>query len=132
MDMAQMVGKTGRVIAADLQDGMLEKLEHKIQNTELEQRITLLRCREGSIGLSEKVNFVLAFYMVHEIPDQGAFFEELATIVRPGGRMLVVEPPFHVSKAAFSETIRKARGAGFEPAEGPRVILSKTVILKKG
>ena len=36
IDMAQMVGKTGRVIAADLQEGMLQKLKDKIHGTELE------------------------------------------------------------------------------------------------
>lgn len=35
IDMAQMVGKSGRVIAADLQEGMLQKLRDKIQGTEL-------------------------------------------------------------------------------------------------
>jgi len=43
-----------------------------------------------------------------------------------------VEPPFHVSRSAFLKTIRKAQDAGFKPDEGPRVILSKTVILRKG
>jgi hypothetical protein len=33
---------------------------------------------------------------------------------------------------AFEETIRKAREAGLKPVEAPKVLLSKTVILKKG
>ncbi len=41
IDIAQMVGKSGRVIAADLQEGMLQKLREKIQGTALEERITL-------------------------------------------------------------------------------------------
>ncbi len=45
---------------------------------------------------------------------------------------IIVEPPFHVSKTAFQETIRKARDAGYKPVEGPKVLLSKTVMLKKG
>lgn len=48
------------------------------------------------------------------------------------GQALVVEPPFHVSKSAFLKTISKAQDAGLKPDEGPRVILSKAVILKKG
>ena len=40
-------------------------------------------------------------------------------------------PPFRVSKKAFEETIRKAQDAGLKPVEGPKVLLSKTVILKK-
>jgi ubiquinone/menaquinone biosynthesis C-methylase UbiE len=132
IDIAQMVGKSGRVIAADLQEGMLQKLRHKIRETKIEERITLHRCEEDRIGLSEKVDFALAFYVIHEIPSQEEFFKELESILQPSGQVLVVEPPFHVSKSAFLKTIKKARDAGFKPDEGPRMIFSKTVILKKG
>jgi ubiquinone/menaquinone biosynthesis C-methylase UbiE len=65
--LAQMVGKAGRVIAADLQEGMLQKLSDKIKETELEDRIRLHKCEEDKIGISENVDFVLAFYIVHEV-----------------------------------------------------------------
>jgi ubiquinone/menaquinone biosynthesis C-methylase UbiE len=132
IDMAQMVGKSGRVIAADLQEGMLQKLRDKIQGTELEERITLHKSEENRIGVTEKVDFVLSFYVVHELPNQRDFFEELKSILKPKGQALIVEPPFRVSMTAFEETIRKARDAGFTPAEGPKVFLSKTAILKNG
>ena len=132
VDIAQMVGKSGRVIAADLQEGMLQKLRHKIHETELEERITLHRCEKNKIGLTEKIDFALAFYVVHELPDQGEFFKELESVLQLGGQALVVEPPFHVSKAAFLETIATARKAGLKPVEGTKVLFSKTVILKKG
>lgn len=131
IDMAKMVGKSGRVIAADLQEGMLKKLSDKIKGTELEKRITLHRCEENKIGLSEQIDFALLFYVVHEIPSQEAFFKELGSIVKPSGQALAVEPPIHVSKSAFLKTIGKAEDAGFKAAHGPRVILSKTVILRK-
>jgi len=132
IDMAQMVGKSGRVIAADLQEGMLQKLRDKIQGTELGERITLHKSKKNIIGVSEKVDFVLSFYVVHELPNQKEFLEELKSILKPKGQALIVEPPFRVSKTAFEETIRKARDAGFTLAEGPKVFLSKTAILKKG
>ena len=132
IDMAQMVGKSGRVIAADLQEGMLQKLRDKIQGTETGERITLHQSEENRIGVSEKVDFVLAFYVVHELPNQNEFFEELKSILKPKGQALIVEPPFRVSKTAFEGTIRKARDAGFTPVEGPRVFFSKTAIFKKG
>jgi ubiquinone/menaquinone biosynthesis C-methylase UbiE len=132
IDIAQMVGKSGRVIATDLQEGMLQKLRDKIKGTELEERITLHLCQQDRIGLSENVDFVLAFYMVHEVPNQEALFREIWSILKPRGQFLVVEPPFHVSKKAFEETVRTARGAGFTPDPGPKVFLSKTVILRKG
>lgn len=131
VEMAQMVGKSGRVIAADLQDGMLEKLRDKIKGSELGDRITLHKCPKNRIGVSDKVDFVLAFYIIHEIPNQKEFFDEVASILKPDGLALLVEPPFHVSKIEFEETIDKARDAGLTPVERPKVFLSKAVVLKK-
>ena len=130
IDIAEMVGKSGRVIAADLQEGMLQKLRDKIQGTELEERITLHQSAENRIGVTEKVDFALCFYVVHELPNQKEFFQELKSILKPEGQALIVEPPIRVSKRAFEETIRRARDAGFTPAEGPKVFLSKTAILR--
>jgi ubiquinone/menaquinone biosynthesis C-methylase UbiE len=131
LDIAHMVGRSGRVIAADLQEGMLQKLRCKIQGTELEERITLHKCEENKIGVLEHVDFILAFYMVHEISNQKAFFNEIMSILKPNGQVFIVEPPFHVSKAAFEETIRKTYDAGFTAIERPKVLLSKTVLLQK-
>lgn len=132
LDLAQMVGKSGRVIASDLQEGMLQKLRDKIQGTELEKRIILHKSEENKIGVSENVDFVLAFYMFHEVPNQEEFFNEIGSILKPNGQVLIVEPPFHVSKPAFEETVRKARNAGFTLVERPKMLLNKTAVLKKG
>jgi ubiquinone/menaquinone biosynthesis C-methylase UbiE len=131
IDMAHMVGASGRVIAVDLQEGMLQKLREKIQGTELGERIILHKTEESRIGISEKVDFALLFYVLHELPNQEEFFEELKSISKPKGQALMVEPPLRVSRTAFEETVRKARDAGFTPVEGPKVFLSKTAILKR-
>jgi ubiquinone/menaquinone biosynthesis C-methylase UbiE len=131
IDIARMVGKFGRVIAADLQEGMLQKLSKKIRGTELENRITLHKTEENKIGLSERIDFALAFYVVHEIPNQRKLFMELESILRPCGKVLFVEPSFRVSKSAFAECIEKARNAGFDICEGPKMLFSKTAILTK-
>ena len=132
VDMAKMVGKSGRVIAADLQEGMLQKLRKKIQGTELEKRVTLHKCDENKIGLSERVDFVLLFYMVHEVPDVEGLFSEIETILKPKGLVFIVEPPLHVSKKAFENTVQKANDAGLSVVERPNVFFGKAVVLKKG
>ena len=132
IDLAQMVGKSGRVIAADLQEGMLQKLRDKIQGTELEERITLHKCEEQKTCVSEHVDFVLLFYMIHEVPDVERFFNEIEAILNPGGQVFVVEPPFHVSKKAFENTIKKANDAGLVVVDRPKLFLNKAVVLKKG
>lgn len=131
VDLAELVGETGQVIAADLQEGMLDRLRKKIQKTALEDRIILHKCDANRIGWSKPVDFVLAFYMLHEVPDQAGFYNEIEKILKSKGKVLLVEPPFHVSKSAFEETIQKAQNAGFVLEERPKVFLSKTALLKK-
>jgi len=131
VEIAKMVGDSGHVIAADLQAGMLKRLKSKIQGKELEERIKLHKCEECKIGLSEKVNLVLAFYMVHEVPDQETFLEEIKSILKPNGTFFIIEPGFHVSKQAFEETIKKAVAIGFKPVKKPKVFLSRAMVLSK-
>jgi len=131
IDLARLVGPSGQVIAADLQPGMLAKVREKIRGTELEVRITLHQCREKMIGLSDHVDFILAYYMVHEIPEKFSLFSELVKIIKPEGRMLLVEPPFHVSRSDFEKTLETARRAGFVTAKGPVIFLSKTSVLQR-
>ena len=131
IDMAHLVGESGRVIALDLQEGMLQKLQEKIQGTELEKRFTLQKCEKDRIGISEDVDFILVFYMFHEVTNQDDFLKEIGSILKPNGQVLIVEPPFHVSKSAFKEMIRKAQKTGLVLIENPKVFLSKAVVLKR-
>jgi ubiquinone/menaquinone biosynthesis C-methylase UbiE len=131
IELARMVGKSGRVIASDLQEGMLRRLRDKIQGTELDQRITLHKSEKGKLGLSEGVDFVLAFYMVHEIPNQDAFFNDIKLVLKPNGQILIVEPPIHTSKTAFERTIQKAREAGLIAIDRPKMFPNKAVVLQR-
>jgi hypothetical protein len=70
--------------------------------------------------------------MLHEVPDQEEFFNEIAEILKTKGQILIVEPPFHVSRSAFEKTTKRAEKAGFVLVERSRVFLSKTALLKKG
>ncbi len=63
IEMARMVGKSGRAIAADMQEGMLQKVKEKIKRTELEERILLHKCGENNIGVSEPVDFVMMLFI---------------------------------------------------------------------
>jgi len=131
VDIAHMVGQSGRVIAADLQEGMLHKLRDKIKGTDIENRITLHKCEENKIGISDNIDFVVAFYIVHEVINKEDLFIELENILKPNGQLLIVEPPFHVSKKAFEDTIKKTREAGFKEVERPKMLFNKAVLLKK-
>lgn len=129
LEMARLVGESGKVIAADLQDGMLEKLRAKIQGTELEKIITLHKIEEDRIGITEKVDFALVFYVLYELPDQEKFLAELKTILKPDAKALIVEPKFHVSRKAFQNSINFMKKAGFEIIETPKIFFSRAVIV---
>jgi ubiquinone/menaquinone biosynthesis C-methylase UbiE len=131
LEMARLVGESGRVIACDLQEGMLQKLRAKIAGSQFERVIALHKCREDQIGVSELVDFVLVFYMLHEVPDQDKYLKEICFLLKPNGKVLLVEPPFHVSKKEFSETVGKARAAGLDLIESPKVFLGRTAVLQK-
>jgi len=129
IEIAKLLSNSGKVIAADLQDGMLEKVNKKIKGTDLEQRIVLHKCQEDKIGVTENVDFVLAFYMIHEVPDQNKLFEELKSILKPNGKIYIIEPKFHVSKKSFDDMINKLKSKGFEILESPKIFFSRTVLV---
>ena len=93
LDIAQLVGTTGKVIAADLQEGMLQILQNNLQNSGLQSRVILHQCEKHQIGVTTKVDFVLLFFVAHEIPNHPALFKELHSILNPDGQILIVEPP---------------------------------------
>jgi len=132
LPMAMLTGKRGRVIAADLQQGMLDMVKRKAEHTDLQERIVLHKCEENGTGIREQVDFILLFYMVHEVPDQKGFFIDMHMITKPNGSILVVEPPVHVSKKAFRRTLETAEEAGFTVLPGPGLMLDKTALLTKG
>ena len=130
IEMGKLVGEKGKVIAADLQEGMLQKLKNKIKGTKLEERIKLVKCEQDKINVSEKVDFILAFYMVHEVPDKDKLFASLKSILKQNGKFLIVEPKlFHVTKKEFAFTILKAEKAGFKAIDGLKLPFSHSALL---
>jgi FkbM family methyltransferase len=125
--MAQLVGETGKVIAVDIQDKMLERLKQKIARARV-RNITIHKAEPDRIGIAENVDFALAFYMVHEVQDKANIFHEVAGIMKPKSRFLVVEPTLHVPASSFDNTIKIARACGLAPVSEPKVRLSRAVL----
>ena len=129
--LARIVGAQGRVISVDMQQQMLDMLEKRAARAGLADRIQLHLCERDTLGVGETVDFVNAFWMVHETPDTGKFLGEVFSILRPGGKLLVAEPGFHVESNDFSKMIEKAENAGFEVCDRPRIRFSRATSFKK-
>ena len=128
--MARMVGEAGRVIAVDLQDEMLQVVKQKAIKEGLESRIVTHKSEPDRIGISDKVDFALAFYMIHEVPDVDAFLMEVASLLKPSGRLLIAEPLIHVSESSFKKTVDAAGLAGLKPVLEPKISFSRSMLFQ--
>lgn len=131
IEMAKMVGKKGKVTAVDLQDGMLDIVRKKVSNSDLQNIIKFHRCSADKIGLSESFDFILVFYMLHEVPDQSVFMNEVCSLLKASGRVLIVEPKFHVTKNDFDNSKMMMKKSGYKIIEEPKVLFSRSVVLEK-
>ncbi len=129
--LAKLVGNTGKVIAADLQQPMLDGIHRKALKAGVQNRINLHLTTPSSIGISERIDFCLSFWMVHEVPDRVHFIKEIVSNLKPGGLWLISEPKFHVSKANFTQRLEIAKSAGLSIAGRPKIFISNAVLLKK-
>jgi ubiquinone/menaquinone biosynthesis C-methylase UbiE len=129
--MAKMTGAEGRVIAADIQERMLLALKRRAENAGVDKRVIVHLSSPDSLAIKEKVDFILAFWMVHEVPDKKRFLSELFSVLKDNGAFLLAEPAIHVTKANFAETVNLAVQAGFIICAQPEIFLSRTVLLVK-
>jgi ubiquinone/menaquinone biosynthesis C-methylase UbiE len=131
MEIAKLLGNNGKVIAADLQNGMLEKIEQKIKGTDFEKRIVLHKCEKDNIGINEKVDFVLLFWMIHEVPDQINLIKNLMSLLNNTGKILIAEPKVHVPKKEFCKMVKRFDEAKIKTETGPKIFFSRTIFLNK-
>jgi ubiquinone/menaquinone biosynthesis C-methylase UbiE len=129
IDLAKMVGEKGKVAAVDIQQTMLSKVRKKASRHGVSQRMIYHQCGAERVGLNQKADFILAYYMIHETPDPKMFLAELRRMLKPGGKILVVEPKMHVDQAAFDTMVANATSIGLEILEFPKGKGGRSVLL---
>jgi ubiquinone/menaquinone biosynthesis C-methylase UbiE len=132
LGLAKLVGPGGKVVAVDLQEKMLATLVRRAKKAGLADRIVPRRCRPDLLGVEEPADFVLVFWMAHEVRDKPGFFAQISAFLKPGGRLLLVEPKIHVTRKSFERTVEVCRGAGFRLLGDPAIALSRAVRMEKG
>ncbi|MBE0607173.1 MAG: class I SAM-dependent methyltransferase [Deltaproteobacteria bacterium] len=134
LELARLVGSGGKVVAVDVQPRMLSELRRRAEEAGLADRIDARQGPGDGMGiydLRERIDFVLAFGVVHELPDQGRFFSEAYAALKAGGRVLLAEPSFHISWREFEATLEAARKSGLLPGPGPSIRWTRSAILRK-
>jgi len=131
--LARLVGPSGQVIAVDLQPKMIESLKRRAAKAKLLDRIDARVTSAETMGIGdfeEKVDFTLAFAMVHELPDAGHFFTEVERATKHNARVLLAEPRGHVPRCGVRLRTggrcgyRTQRGRAASDQEKPRQLYS--------
>jgi ubiquinone/menaquinone biosynthesis C-methylase UbiE len=127
--MARLVGDVGHVIAADLQQQMLDVLQKRAEKAGVADRIQTCRCEPNSIGNRKPTDFALAFYSAHEVPDLRRLLREIHGCLRLEGKLLVAEPIGHVTTTDFERMLSLADEVGLSVEERPSIRLSRAAVL---
>jgi ubiquinone/menaquinone biosynthesis C-methylase UbiE len=134
LPLARMAGPKGRIIAVDIQAKMLSTLRRRAQRAGLSERIELRHIRENGLGVNDlagKVDFAVALHVVHEVPDQGAFFTEIRQSLKQDGTLLFAEPKGHVSRDQFAASVVVAENAGFVSEIPPKKSGGRVAVFRK-
>jgi ubiquinone/menaquinone biosynthesis C-methylase UbiE len=129
--LAKMVGENGRVIAIDIQKKMLDILERRAQKENVADRILFKLVNDVNYGINSEVDFALAFWMVHEVPDKKALLQSIYDSMKHGKQFLVAEPYLHVTNRMMEETVKTAQGVGFTLINRPKIFFCRSALMRK-
>jgi ubiquinone/menaquinone biosynthesis C-methylase UbiE len=134
LPLARMVGDSGRVVCVDLQDRMLSSLERRARRKGLDRIIETRRCTQQDLGLDDlagEADLALAIHVVHESGYPRRFLTQIHQALKPGGRLLVIEPKGHVTDDEFEATRQLCEEVGFERRELLQLKPSRAMLLQR-
>ncbi|NQU68213.1 MAG: class I SAM-dependent methyltransferase [Candidatus Marinimicrobia bacterium] len=130
--MAEFVGSSGKVYAVDVQQKMLDVLKKRSQNYQNDLPINAVLAENVKAIIKESVDFILNFWMLHEVENKESFLKEWFSFLKEGGKYLLVEPKIHTSQKLFDEEVELCKRIGFVELESPHIRASRAVLFRKG
>jgi len=124
LELARLVGGQGRVISVDLEPRAIARLEERAKKAGLAERMELRSCGPTDLGLADykgRVDLVAVIHTLHEFEDLPGFLSQAAALLRPLGRLLVVEPKGHVKPWNFRAELEACKLAGFSVLGTPEM-----------
>jgi len=129
--LARMVGDSGKVLAVDIQQKMLDVLMKRAQKAGVGERLRPVLCDSANLCVEPQSDFALAFFMIHEAPAPARYIEQVYGSLKPGARFLFVEPKWHVPREQFDQLVAHAQKNGFSLEGRPRIAISHAALLAR-
>jgi ubiquinone/menaquinone biosynthesis C-methylase UbiE len=129
--MAKLVQKKGKVIAVDMQFKMLSGLRKRAIQAGVGEQIDLHQCTQDQLGIASPVDFVLAFWMVHEVHQLRSFLDQIYQMLKDYGLLLIAEPYIHVTGKAFQNTVAEVEAIGFSIKKQLSIGFSRSILVQK-
>ena len=134
LPLARMTGPDGRVLCVDVEPRMIDGLVRRAKRAGLTGRIVPIRCGEADLGLADHeatVDLAVAIHALHEMPDIERALRQIGDALKPGGRLLLIEPKGHVSPDTWEHEIAVSRRAGLSVARRPGLRRRHGALLEK-
>lgn len=129
--LSRLVGPRGEVVLVDVQPEMLERAQARCaRDPRARARLTPVLAEAGSYVPAGHLDFALLAWMLHEVPDPAGLWRGLAGALAPGGRALVIEPHWHVSRAQFEAELAPATALGLTRIDLPGRCFSRIALLQ--
>ncbi len=92
--LAKKIGPTGKVYACEVQQNMLVRIENEAKQhgvTNIQTVWSNIENHQGTKLRDSSVDWVIAANVLFQVEDQSGFIKEIARILKPGGRVLLVD-----------------------------------------
>jgi predicted methyltransferase len=119
--MAKKVAPSGRVVATDIQPGMIALLERRIKAEELANVTTVLGAMDDPRLPPGTIDLAIMVDVYHELQQPQLFLQRLKPAFKPGGRLVLLEyrkedpkvPILEVHKMSVAEVTTELEAEGF-------------------
>ena len=118
---ARRVGPSGRVYATDIQPGMIDLLNRRVQSEGLANVTTVLGGVDDPKLPANAIDLAIMVDVYHELQQPQLFLQRLKPAFKPGGRLVLLEfrkedptvPILEVHKMSVAEVKQELEAEGF-------------------
>jgi SAM-dependent methyltransferase len=132
--MAKATGPLGQVVCVELQASVRRRLLRTLQRQTPGAAVQVRPCTPDDLqvqDLAESMDLAVAIDVLHETPDPALAIHQMASTLRPGGRLLIREPRGHCPESLFKAEIAWAEQAGLVREAPASALKGQAALLKK-